>query len=410
MPDQPHRPVVIIVPVYLGLQATKNCLESLQASDLPDWASVLLINDASPDPQIARYCDQAAAGAGFELWTNRENLGFVKTVNRGFAYQHDADVILLNSDTVVAGNWIERLRASAGSAPDIGTVTPLSNNGTICSYPVFLQPSPLPASWSQPELDELAARVNAGRVVNIPTGVGFCLYIKRECLIEVGEFNAERFGHGYGEECDFSLRAAEKGWRNVAAADVFVFHEGGVSFAEQAEPRKLHAEAVLAELHPSYQADVLAFIEADPLAGIRRALDLARLQAKPQAGGEVLVEQERHHARMGAELSRRLEIAQQDIQEELRQKAALETHLHECRQAFAATDTALKDAQQMIVNLRDEIVEVTQRLQAASNTVHARNEELGYLQAHLSALEAKLADMENSRSWRYTAWLRRSGS
>ena len=42
--------------------------------------------------------------------------------------------MLLNSDTLVAPGWLEALRAVAYSAPDIGTVTPLSNDATIVTY------------------------------------------------------------------------------------------------------------------------------------------------------------------------------------------------------------------------------------------------------------------------------------
>jgi len=35
----------------------------------------------------------------------------------------------------VADGWLDRLRAHAWSGDHVGTVTPLSNNATICSYP-----------------------------------------------------------------------------------------------------------------------------------------------------------------------------------------------------------------------------------------------------------------------------------
>jgi GT2 family glycosyltransferase len=41
---------------------------------------------------------------------------------------------------------------------------------------------------------------------------------------DIGAFNASAFGRGYGEENDFCLRATARGWRNVAACDVFVRH------------------------------------------------------------------------------------------------------------------------------------------------------------------------------------------
>ena len=50
---------------------------------------------------------------------------------------------------------------------------------------------------------------------------------------QVADHQASRFGRGYGEENDFSMRAAGAGWRNVLAGDVFVYHEGAVSFSDE---------------------------------------------------------------------------------------------------------------------------------------------------------------------------------
>jgi GT2 family glycosyltransferase len=47
----------------------------------------------------------------------------------------ERDVVLLNSDTVVANDWLDRLLACADLESRIGTVTPFSNNATICSFP-----------------------------------------------------------------------------------------------------------------------------------------------------------------------------------------------------------------------------------------------------------------------------------
>ena len=80
-------------------------------------------------------------------------------------------------------------------------------------------------------IDKACAEANGQRSIAIPTGVGFCMYIRRACLDEIGLFDAETFGRGYGEENDFCMRAAAAGWRNVLAGDVFVYHEGAVSFS-----------------------------------------------------------------------------------------------------------------------------------------------------------------------------------
>ena len=64
----------------------------------------------------------------------------------------------------------------------------------------------------------------------MPTGHGFCLYIRAECLDETGLLREDLFAQGYGEENDFCMRARHLGWRHVAVPGVFVAHHGAGSF------------------------------------------------------------------------------------------------------------------------------------------------------------------------------------
>jgi hypothetical protein len=192
------------------------------------------------------------------------------------ALHPDRVVVLLNSDTEVANDWLDRLQRSALSQPDIGTATPFSNNATICSYPFEGWTGGMPGTLGLAALDALFASVNPGRIADLPTGVGFCMYIRRACLAEVGSFDAERFGRGYGEENDFCLRAAAAGWRSVLAGDVFVFHEGAVSFSEERAAQTQVATKTLLDLHPDYVRMVREFVARDPLRVLRAAVDDAR--------------------------------------------------------------------------------------------------------------------------------------
>lgn len=279
-------PVDIIVPVYAGLEETRRCLEGVLAHAQATPHALILIDDATPEPALAAYLDRLAAERPVVLLRNLANEGFVRAVNRGMALHPERDVVLLNSDTEVANDWLDRLRRCAVSAPDIGTVTPFSNNATICSFPDFCADNPLPDGLTLAELDACFRRANAGACVEIPTAVGFCMYIKRACLDAVGPFDAERFPRGYGEENDFSRRAAELGWRNVLCADTFVYHRGGVSFQdERAELMRAGAAALLAR-HPDYDALVQAHIRADPAAGLRRAVLASIEQASPEPASD----------------------------------------------------------------------------------------------------------------------------
>ena len=266
-------PVIdVVIPVYGGRDVTLACLDRVLAATAPDEADIVVVDDGSPDPALAAALDALAAAGRITLLRNETNLGFPAAVNRGMALHEKRDVVLLNSDASVPANWLGRLKAAAYLAAETGTVTALSNEASICSY----GPDD-PAQW--PSLDRLAERVNAGVTVELPTGVGFCMFIRRDCLAETGLFSETLFGRGYGEENEFCLRARRLGWRHVAAADLLVGHVGGASFGSSRHLLQDRNLRVLERLNPGYQELVEDFSGTDPLAPARRALDLARWRA-----------------------------------------------------------------------------------------------------------------------------------
>jgi GT2 family glycosyltransferase/glycosyltransferase involved in cell wall biosynthesis len=274
-------PVDIVICIHNGFADTQACLQSVLGAAVATPFRLVLIDDASTDPAVSRLLDRVAADHPtiVEILGNAENLGFVASANRGLRHGGEADVVLLNSDTLVAPGWLDRLRAAAYAGADIGTATPLSNNASIFSFP---QPNERNEAGFAPaairDLDALAARANAGVCVEVPTGHGFCLYIRRDCIEAIGPLDERAFGTGYGEENDFCLRAARLGWRHVAATDVVVGHRGGASFGPHRSLRERLAVERLERRYPGYARLIDHFTAADPLAAARARLTLAVLQ------------------------------------------------------------------------------------------------------------------------------------
>ncbi|MFO7662377.1 MAG: glycosyltransferase, partial [Chloroflexota bacterium] len=151
-------PVVdVIVPAYRGLAETRRCLESVLAFPQQTAYELVVIDDCSPEPELSTWLRDLAETGAITLLINPVNTGFVNAVNRGMVLHPDRDVMLLNSDTEVHGDWLDRLRRCAESGAMIGTVTPFSNNATICSYPRFNHDNPLPEDWPLAKLDALFA-------------------------------------------------------------------------------------------------------------------------------------------------------------------------------------------------------------------------------------------------------------
>jgi O-antigen biosynthesis protein len=258
----------VIVPIHDAYDDLVACLASVEKHSR-DYR-LILIDDCSTDARIGQLFGRLSAARSTRrvLLRNERNLGFVASVNRGMESGRN-DVVLLNSDTVVTRDWLDKLRRCADSDPAIGTVTPFSNNAEICSFPGFCRNNPVP---SDPELINRAAENAAVPLYpEIPTAVGFCMLIRRRLIDEIGMFDTI-FGKGYGEENDFSVRARAAGYRNVLCDDTFVVHAGSRSFGSHAPAMiEQNLGKVLAK-HPEYMDRVRDFIDADPAEPIRNMM------------------------------------------------------------------------------------------------------------------------------------------
>lgn len=283
------RPTVI-VPVYGDMEATIACLDSLcrvaeigeqRPRGSPPKIStgrafrILVVDDATPELELKRHLHSLAADHVIELLVNPVNLGFIGAVNRALAAVTDGDIVLLNSDTLVPLGAIDRLAAAAYSAPNIGTVTPLSNNGEFFSFPKPNAVNPLPGGLDGVgALDRAAAGIADAEVIDMPSGIGFCLYVKRACLDRIGGLS-DQFHRGYLEDVDFCLRARAAGFRNVCAPSVFVGHHGSRSFQQSKRSLVLRNLDILDRRFPGYRNECRAVETTDPLAPARITLEAA---------------------------------------------------------------------------------------------------------------------------------------
>jgi GT2 family glycosyltransferase len=260
----------VIIPVFNAPAELDRCLQSVYVS-LPPGTEVILIDDASPDAATRAVLDRwrGKADSGWNFLVNSVNLGFVGTANRGMRIA-SGDVVLLNSDTEVTRGWFEGLQRCLASDHLIATATPWTNNGEIASMPEFCAANPVP-----PDREAVAAVISAcGQAAypELPTAVGFCMAVSRRAIDRIGFFDEDLFGKGYGEENDFSMRAAQAGMRNVLCDDVYVVHLGNRSFGPEGLQPDENSMNRLLSRHPGYLERVTEFISADPLSARRQAL------------------------------------------------------------------------------------------------------------------------------------------
>ncbi len=266
--------VTVIVPIYRDFRATRACLDSLTAElAAAKNCHAILVDDASPDHRIRSHLERVSNDRNVMVVNNAVNLGFVGAVNRALGLAPKGDVILLNADTVVPRGFISRLAAIARADPKIGTITPISNNGEFTSFPVAYRANPMPKAGEIAAIDKVASSVNK-EPIEIPNGIGFCLYITRACLEKIGLLSAT-YQRGYFEDVELCLRAREHGFRNVCAPSVFVGHVGTLSFGSDKRSLVVQNLGILETKFPNYRTECATFILADPLRPARASIELA---------------------------------------------------------------------------------------------------------------------------------------
>ena len=256
----------VVVPIYNAYEEFLHCLYSLLKHQ--DVYKIILLDDCSTDIRVKDLLRALKdhEHERFIVESNPRNLGYLKTANKGMKMAQN-DVILLNTDTIVTTGWARKMRACAYSDDRIATVTPFTNNGRMCSVPEFLEDNEIPEGFT---VDSFAACVESASSHCYPelvTAVGFCMYIRRNVIDEIGYFDEATFEKGYGEEVDFSFRAASKGYKNILCDNTFVFHKGKASFLDTPDTLTLLGKNndLVAEKYPELWEALVVFERSNPL-------------------------------------------------------------------------------------------------------------------------------------------------
>ena len=217
--------VTVLVPIY-GMTDELSSLVSVLIEAVPSPHKIVLLDDSSNDSNLDSYLERLMAQSISNLLflRNDENLGYVGSVNRAIGEFQSDDLLVINSDVLVDHSFFVRLHKIATEDNTIATVSTWTNNGTYLSLNFDMDVS------NQKALSKINSRLCLGDRFSptIPVAVGHVIYLRRSALNLLKGFSTE-FGLGYGEEVDFSLRATQKGLRNVLARDVFVYHKGSES-------------------------------------------------------------------------------------------------------------------------------------------------------------------------------------
>lgn len=273
------RPVAIVIPCYNRAKyedsPLRECLERLFLYT-PLMARVIIVDDCSPvDPGeiLAKFSPKHEVA----IIRNPANMGFSASVNNGLRHAGDDDAIILNEDARVTPGWLRSMLLAATTMPRVASVTAMSDRAGAFSAPERGDNNILPADCAEADFARAFRRSSFNLRPEAPTGNGFCMYMSRACIKEIGLFDAEAFSPLYGEENDWCMRALRAGWRNLVDDRTYVFHERGESFKPERQKLMERGAAILDARYPEYRTATRVFRLGDKF---RLARFCARLAAR----------------------------------------------------------------------------------------------------------------------------------
>ena len=220
------RSVFVLVLNHNGERWLERCLRSLLACSTPGLEIVLLDN-ASTDGSVA-----LARGLSprLRVLQNERNLGFCAGNNLGISHAlaRGADyVALLNNDTYVAPDWIDRLLEVGESDPSIGVLGPVQlaydgddfNSWTLTALPKMV--------------DSLRREDSPGAWFPVEWVEGSCLVAKRGVLERVGMLDPIFFT--FFEELDLCRRARAAGFQIAIVPSSKIHHHRGGFFGQPSQ-------------------------------------------------------------------------------------------------------------------------------------------------------------------------------
>jgi GT2 family glycosyltransferase/glycosyltransferase involved in cell wall biosynthesis len=252
----------IVICIHNALEDVQRCIASVQAHTKGPY-HLILVDDGSAEPTRDYLASNFGGKADVTLLRHEEAGGYTKAANAGLRAGRSPFVVLLNSDTVVGPEWLDRLLACLMSDQSLALVGPLSNCASWQSVPEIESrtggdwaENPLPEGWSPEDMAKNVAADSMRIYPRLGFINGFCQLLRRSAVDEVGLLDEQAFPQGYGEENDLCLRLRKAGWLLAVADDVWVYHAQSKSYSNERRKRLCDAAALaLASKHGQQAID-----------------------------------------------------------------------------------------------------------------------------------------------------------
>ena len=229
----------VVIPNWNGLSYLKECLASLKEQTRP---FKLLVVDNGSDDGSAEYL----SGSEFleeyphaKALLLSKNTGFCHAVNLGVRYADTDYIFLLNNDTLVDKECLEKLEDAAKNAPKAFGVQALMLNakGDRIDSAGDLYCALGWAYSGGKGKPYLKGKKGEGRTERVFSACGGAMLCRRKLFLKLGGFDEAHFA--YLEDLDLCYRANIRGYRNYICPEALVLHAGSASTGTRHNPFKV---------------------------------------------------------------------------------------------------------------------------------------------------------------------------
>lgn len=227
----------IIIASYNTRDLTLAAVNSILGQKPEVSYEIIVVDDGSKDGSVEALKEIEKNNKRVKVILNKENLGYVRTNNKGIKAASGRYILLLNSDTVVKKGVLEKLINFARSHKDAGVVGAklLNADGTLqpsCYHLPTIKNAILEYWLGRKGLFEKYAP-KGNRPAEVEAVVGAAFLITPEALKKVGALNTAY--KSYFEDMDYCRTARRKGLKVYYLPQAEIMHYHGASFAKLAD-------------------------------------------------------------------------------------------------------------------------------------------------------------------------------
>lgn len=236
----PTTELSIIIVSWNVKKLLAKCLESIFKNQGNLDLEIIVVDNASKDKTVEMIKQEFSR---IKLIANNKNLGFAKANNQGIKQSQGEFILILNPDTEIIGNGLEKMlefmkqNQKAGIAgcqhlnPDKTIQPSVRRFPTL--VPILLILTKIAKILPNlPSLKKyLAKDFNYKQQRQVDQTAGSFLMIRRQVIEKIGLFDEKFFT--WFEEVDLCKRAKNAGWEIWYTPVAEIIHHGGASFKQQ---------------------------------------------------------------------------------------------------------------------------------------------------------------------------------